>query len=139
MARSKHEAEWCLLQNQFESYEKHSLSIKLASVFLLPLSEAVNTNPFLVLLLLLILWLQDSIWKTFQARIGTRLLHIEKLIREEDTASELQFNSEYEKVDTKGIRKILEYAQNAIRPTVAFPHVALVLILIAFKASQIAP
>jgi hypothetical protein len=130
METKKYEAEWCLLQNQFESYEKHSLYIKLSSILMLFLSEIFSVSMTSIFLILLVLWLQDAIWKTFQSRIEPRLLKIEKNIREKTEGSEFQFNKEYQLVETSGLSKILEYAKQAIRPTVAFPHIVLMIILV---------
>jgi len=127
MKNEKHETEWCLLQNQFESYEKHSLYIKLLSIFVLFLSEMTKIDSVSCIFILAVLWLQDSIWKTFQSRLEPRLLDIEKYMREGPDAAGFQFNSEYQKLESKGMAKIKEYAVQAIRPTVAFPHVILVL------------
>ena len=77
--------EWSLLQNQFDSYEKFSLLIKLFSVgvfIIASLSEQLN---FIILILLFILWLQDAIWKTFQSRIENRLLQIEGYLSTDKT------------------------------------------------------
>ena len=134
MERKSFATEWCLLQNQFDSYEKHSLYIKLISIIVLLAAEITGQTSFLVMLILLILWLQDAIWKTFQSRIEPRLLHIEKYIAGEGVAGEskesaFQFNSEYHKVRLKGFSLINEYTRQAIRPTVAFPHTVLILVL----------
>ncbi|MBG58674.1 MAG: hypothetical protein CMK46_10385 [Porticoccus sp.] len=130
METKKYEAEWCLLQNQFESYEKHSLYIKLSSILMLFLSEIFSVSMTSIFLILLVLWLQDAIWKTFQSRIEPRLLKIEKNIREKTEGSEFQFNREYQLVETSGLSKILEYSKQAIRPTLAFPHIVLMIILV---------
>ena len=130
MEKKKYEAEWCLLQNQFESYEKHSLYIKLISILMLFLSEIFSVSMISIFLILLVLWLQDAIWKTFQSRIEPRLLKIEKNIREKTEGSEFQFNKEYQLVETSGLSKILEYSKQAIRPTLAFPHIVLMIILV---------
>lgn len=121
-------AEWHFLQGQFESYEKHSLYIKLfaiAVLLLAAISERMNT---VVLLILLLLWLQDAIWKTFQSRIEPRLLLLERAIAGEAVGSALQFNTEYQLRRLSGSMLIKEYACQALRPTVAFPHVMLILI-----------
>lgn len=128
MKNSSHEPEWCLLQNQFESYEKHSLYIKLCSILILALGEALSFSGTTTFLILLVLWLQDAIWKTFQSRIEPRLLQIEKYFRNETAENQFQFNSEYQLVERSGLLKIQEYAKQAIRPTVAFPHIVLIAI-----------
>ena len=87
-------------------------------------------NVFIVFLLL-VLWLQDGIWKTFQSRIESRLLKIEKYIAENDEESVFQFNSEYLEGCLSGVPLVSEYARQSIRPTVAFPHIVLIPILLA--------
>ena len=126
--------EWSLLQNQFDSYEKYSLLIKLVSIVIVAISYLTHHLHFFVFVLLLVLWFQDAIWKTFQARIGTRLLQLEESLSGEQSLERTdgkayQFNSLYEKnrPDTLGLIK--EYFCQAIRPTVAYPHVALLLVL----------
>jgi len=131
MERSKFEAEWCFLQNQFESYEKHSLYIKLFSILVLVVSVITNTVSCYIVLILGVLWGQDAIWKTFQSRIEPRLLQIEKAIAEQSNQAVFQFNLEYQKVSQSGAGLIKEYAKQAFRPTVAFPHVVLVFIMLA--------
>ncbi len=126
------ENEWSLLQNQFDSYEKFSLLIKLANTGLLCIAYISNHISYFVIFLLLILWMQDAIWKTFQSRIYTRLLQLESFLsgdREIQAAViACQFNSQYEQNSAGGIALIKEYLSQAIRPTIAFPHIVLVLI-----------
>jgi len=130
MQTTEFKTEWCLLQNQFDSYEKHSLSIKLLSVIVLLTAEIAGVINFFIALILLVLWLQDSIWKTFQSRIESRLLQLEQFIAEGSDASAFQFNREYQRVRLSGLALIAEYARQSIRPTVAFPHTVLILILL---------
>ena len=125
--------EWCLLQNQFDSYEKHSLYIKLISIIVLLAANIAGQINAFTLLILLVLWLQDAIWKTFQSRTETRLLQIENHIAEageESRGHSFQFNSEYHKIRRCGSSLVCEYARQSIRPTVAFPHVLLIFMLL---------
>ncbi len=128
MEEKEFETEWCLLQNQFDSYEKHSLYIKLLSVIVLLAAEISDEVNIFIALILAVLWLQDAIWKTFQSRIEPRLLQIEKYISERSQQSAFQFNSEYQRVRLSGLSLIGEYLRQSIRPTVAFPHFVLILI-----------
>ena len=48
-----YESEWTLLQNQYDSYEKHSLYIKLVSILALVFSEITDTNSALIFGILL--------------------------------------------------------------------------------------
>lgn len=124
--------EWSLLQNQFDSYEKHSLLIKLANTALLSAAYVSDTLSAFVGLLLLTLWGQDAIWKTFQSRIETRLLQIENSLLTSGNDAAYQFNTQYEKTRPGLLGLISEYARQAIRPTVAFPHLILIIILGAY-------
>lgn len=126
------QSEWCLLQNQFDSYEKYSLIIKLFSVAVLIATVQTSNASVLMVVVLLVLWLQDAIWKTFQGRIEVRLLQIEKFLAnnvssEQSVETACQFNTEYQKQRPGTMGLIIEYCRQALRPTVAFPHVVLVL------------
>ena len=125
--------EWRLLQNQFDSYEKHSLYIKLSSIIVLLIAAVTGQTNSYIILILSVLWLQDGIWKTFQSRIEIRLLQIEKCIAEKSEENAFQFNTAYDEASLNGLSLVGEYARQSIRPTVAFPHS--VLILIAFIQS----
>ncbi|MFT5220197.1 MAG: hypothetical protein ACI822_003103 [Gammaproteobacteria bacterium] len=130
MEKTEFRTEWCLLQNQFDSYEKHSLYIKLLSVIVMLVALISNVISIFIVLLLIVIWLQDAIWKTFQSRIETRLLQIEKCISDASEGAAFQFNREYQSVRLSGLSLINEYFRQSIRPTVAFPHLVLSLILL---------
>ena len=120
--------EWCLLQNQFDSYEKHSLYIKLVSIMSLLTAEISGVVGITLIFILLVLWGQDAIWKTFQSRIEPRIFQLEKSISTDCYESACQFNTEYNKGSLGGVGLIFEYARQSIRPTIAFPHVVLIII-----------
>lgn len=125
--------EWVLLQSQFDSYEKHSLIIKLFSVGLVVFAYSSKVISIFVVVLLMILWLQDAIWKTFQGRIETRLLQVETGISTEAGDNDLaacQFNSQYLDSRPGTVGLVVEYFKQGLRPTVAFPHCALVVMAI---------
>ena len=65
--------EWLALQGQHERYEGLALGVKLVA-FAATVLVPDNT---LAMLLLALLWLQEAVLKTFQARLGERLLAIE--------------------------------------------------------------
>ncbi|MDF1831660.1 MAG: hypothetical protein P1U52_04865 [Porticoccaceae bacterium] len=134
MTTSRLASEWSLLQNQYDSYEKYSLLIKLSSIGVLSAAYFTNHLSVFVLLLLLILWLQDAIWKTFQARIDARLLQLEDYLSNEQGLENrdgiaFQFNSLYAQNRPSNIGLLKEYLGQSLRPTVAFPHIVLVIIL----------
>jgi len=126
--------EWSLLQNQFDSYEKYSLLIKLTSIVILFIAYCTHHLDIFIFIVLLVLWLQDAIWKTFQARIENRLLQLEESLSGEQSLERAdgkayQFNSAYinNRPGTMGLIK--EYFCQAIRPTIAYPHALLLLVL----------
>jgi len=123
--------EWTLLQNQYDSYEKYSLVIKLVCLYISAntlISEAV---PPYLLAVIAIFWLLDAIWKTFQSRIEIRLLTLERVLAEQSseiTTMPYQFNTEFAKQRPSGTALIAEYLKQALRPTIAFPYALLVLV-----------
>jgi len=112
MEAKEFKTEWCLLQNQFDSFEKHSLYIKLLSIIVLLAAEISDVISIIIVLVLVVLWLQDAIWKTFQSRIEPRLLKIEKYISEKSEESVFQFNSEYHRDRLSGISLIKSMSAN---------------------------
>ena len=107
--------EWRLLQQQHEHYEFAALAVKLAAIGVLAFSAA-----FLIPLLG-VLWLQDAILKTFQSRLGERLLRVEQALRE-GSGPAMQLHSDWQAARPRGLGLLREYALSACRPTVAFPY-----------------
>ena len=122
--------EWSILQGQSDSYEKYSLLIKLLNIGILSAAYISDNMGILILFIVLVLWMQDAIWKTFQSRIEHRLLQIEKYLLEGVHDKAYQFNSDYLKNRPGSIALVNEYLRQMIRPTIAFPHVVLVLMLV---------
>ena len=124
--------EWLCLQNQSDSYEKYSLQIKLLNVSLTVLLWFGLQASLWTLLTIVILWGQDAIWKTFQARINQRLLALENAIQqalaEQDNQLLLpmQFNQAWldSRAGSQGL--MAEYLSQGVKPTVAYPHLILV-------------
>ena len=113
--------EWLLLQKQHEQYEFAALAIKLVAVACLALGARW------LLPLLLLLWLQEAIVKTFQARLGERLLAVEQMLRGAKGQA-MQLHSEWQLKRPRGAGLLGEYARSALRPTVAFPYAALLIL-----------
>jgi hypothetical protein len=127
--------EWSILQHQFDSYEKASLAIKLVSLLLVAFALLLAKLSFAFLCLVLILWLQDGIWKTFQARIEQRLLVVEQMFNDSMADKQpaqiaFQLNRQFLANRSSTLKLVAEYLQQACRPTVAFPHALLLLICI---------
>ena len=131
------QTEWLTLQNQFDSYEKCSLAIKLFSILICCiLVFALNAGVW-SLLVVAILWLQDGIWKTFQSRIGKRLEIVEQAIQDNPhhvpellLHMGMQFNLAWNQSRPQAIGLISEYIKQSLKPTVAYPHVLLIALVI---------
>jgi hypothetical protein len=126
--------EWQLLQNQFDNYEMHSLYIKLLTVTLFLIAYSLDRYGVVIMAVMLVLWLQDAIWKTFQGRIEQRLLALEQQLSSDEPTTittPYRYNLNYlaSRPSTTGLIK--EYARQALRPTVAFPYLILIIISVA--------
>ena len=117
--------EWLLLQKQHEQVEFAALAIKLAAVALLSL------QPPFVILLLAVLWGQEAIIKTFQSRLGERLLRLEAMLRE-GKGEPMQLHTDWLARRPRGLAQVGEYLRSACRPTVAFPYPLLMAISLLF-------
>lgn len=128
--------EWTLLQQQHEHYERGALLIKLAGVTLFAFGLAWRLGPHWLGLVALLLWGQEAMLKTYQARIGARLLRIEQGLLSaaapdrQDLAA-FQLHSEWAASRPGGLALLAGYARSACKPTVAFPHALLLLASIA--------
>lgn len=119
------QSEWTTLQNQYDSYEKCSLLIKLLNVMVTCVLVFFTTSACESLIPIAILWLQDAIWKTFQGRIGERILAVEAALTAENDAPAMQFNRAWLANRKGSIGLIAEYIIHAVKPTVAYPHIVL--------------
>jgi hypothetical protein len=85
-------------------------------------------------LLVLVMWVQEGIFRTYQSRLGKRILRIEQLLKQASPESSFgyQLHSEWQ-LSRPGFGGLLaEYGKSMSRPTVAFPHIVLILIVIAW-------
>ncbi len=124
--------EWITLQGQYEHYEQSALVIKLMAVVLVAAGWALTVSGLGVAVLVVILWVQESIHRTYQSRLGRRLLRIEQILKEGTPQTEpaFQLHSEWLAGRPRLSGLLAEYGSSARRPTVAFPH--FVLMLLAF-------
>lgn len=131
--KSALQQEWVALQGQYERYESGGLGIKLVAVVLAFLGVVFELESWFVGLIVLLLWLQEGVFKTFQSRLGDRLLLLENLIARDEApgpGTAFQLHSAW-LAGRKGVAGLLaEYAASAARPTVAFPYAVLLLILL---------
>ena len=120
--------EWRCLQQQFEEYEKWSLWIKLLNVVL---TLYLLVSPMaMAIFLVAVLYVQDAIVKTMQSRTGQRLVAIEHLIGQGNTGSAYQLHSQWAAKRAGMAGLIVEYVRHCLKPTVMFPHLVLLLVLL---------
>ena len=118
--------EWAILQNNHEQYERSSLLIKLAAIGLFLACLALSLDVVIAMLLLLVVWVQEAIFRTSQARLGARIVRIEQLIQQGSAdAPAYQLHSEWLATRPGAAGLLGEYAGNMLRPTVAFPYAVL--------------
>ncbi len=124
--------EWVTLQNNHERYESGSLAIKLVAVVLVCAGVAFELESWFVGLFVLVLWLQEGIFKTFQFRLGARLVQLEALIAQDPPppGAAFQLHSSWMARRVGGRGLLSEYAASAARPTVAFPYAVLLIVLV---------
>ncbi len=124
--------EWELLQQSFDAYERFTLLIKLLAVLLVSIGWLLSAGALVVILLVLVLWFQESIWKTFQGRIGGRLMKIEAALvaDDDDVVDAYQLHTDWQRRRPDNKALIAEYLVAARKPTVAFPYAVLLLIIV---------
>ena len=122
--------EWTLLHHNIENYEKFALVIKLVAILLCCWLFISKSPIILTTLLILILWVLEGVWKTFQSRLIDRILLIEKSINTsmDDTSQAFQLYSTWESSRRSQLGLIKEYVLNSLKPTVMYPYLILVLI-----------
>ena len=74
--------EWLALQAQHERYEGWALAVKLAAAAAAFATGPLAVRPLTAAVVLAVLWLQEAVLKTFQARLGERLLTVESCLRD---------------------------------------------------------
>ncbi|MDC8784948.1 hypothetical protein [Roseateles koreensis] len=117
--------EWLALQSKFEAYEFVAWANKLAALLLL-----AQLHPGrLVLALVAVLWLQEAVLKTFQSRLGARLLTVEQGLRRDAPdaygAGAMQLHSDWQAARPGTFKLLAQVLSQLLRPTVAFSYVLL--------------
>ncbi|TYK65644.1 hypothetical protein [Colwellia echini] len=128
-------AQWQTLHNSHEDYEKYALIIKIVAILICLVSVIYSISTFVGLLLLATLWLQEGIWKTFQQRTESAIIAVEEklalLTTDTDTIPYLFYTQWH--ANRSGVTALIaEYIANALKPTVIYPYLPLMLIVIIF-------
>lgn len=123
-----YQKEWAVLQSSYDQYERYGLVIKITAIILFVAAFALNTSTIILTFALLVLWLQEAIWKTFQSRTEQRLLTIEANLNKSNSPPAYQFYSEWETNRPSTLGLVKDYITQAFRPTIAFPYIILIII-----------
>ena len=124
-------AEWQTLQAQQEQYERSALTVKLCALVVSVAALAVGLHEVLVGSFVALFWLQEGIFKTFQGRLCARLVRVEALLAQPaaDAGQAMQLHTEWQAGRPGGLALVGEYLASALRPTVAFPYLPLLVIV----------
>ena len=123
--------EWQSLHTSHECYEHYALIIKLFSVAVTLFLFAFYQGSIAVILLLAVLWLQEGILKTYQARTSERIELIEQALLESNLPA-FQFYSQWSKNRPSSAGLVMEYIKNSLKPTVIYPYLPLIVITVMF-------
>ena len=130
--------QWQTLHICHENYEQYALIIKLLAIACTALAISLSLSLLLSLFLLSIVWLQEAIWKTYQGRIADAIIVVEDkmtCIDAEDIDKPGQpylLYKQWQLNRNTSKQLIKEYLGNSIKPTVIYPYLPLVLILLIF-------
>lgn len=128
--------QWQTLHNSHENYESYALIIKLFATAIFFIAYYLSFNPYVLLLLLGVLWLQEGIWKTYQQRTVDSIHVIEEKLainETEQVTSNKQvylMYSDWENRRPSAKSLIAEYISNALKPTVLYPYVPLIILVL---------
>jgi hypothetical protein len=104
------------------------------AVVLSAMAWVAGLVPEVLAALVLMLWLQEAVLKTWQNRLADRLMGVEAMLRVEAKGVVLPFQLHSSWLAQRpGLKGLLQdYARSAARPTVAFPYVALLLLTLIY-------
>lgn len=120
--------EWGHLQRSFTAYERDTLAIKLGAVAVYMVAMILSLDVTVTAALLAVLWVQEAVWRTFQARVAQRIARVETLLASGAEAPACQLHSEFAATRRGLIGTLVEYAAQLPRPAVAFPHAVLLVL-----------
>lgn len=96
---------------------------------------AAHVPPAWIGVAVVLCWMEEGIFKTYQSRLADRLLRVESLLQQAESSSPaMQLHSEWTARRPGGMRLIAGYAASACRPTVAFPYLPILAIWIGAKS-----
>lgn len=128
--------EWNTLHGDIERYEKLALLIKLCAMVVFALGIGLNLHPVNTGFLLLVAWLQNGIWNTFQGRLESRITCVEAAIKHGEQSEAMQLYSQWN-IERPGlVGMVTQYVKSSLRPTVAYPYVLLIVLLVVLRVTN---
>ncbi len=130
--------QWQTLHICHENYEQYALIIKLFAIACTVVAISLSVSLLLSLFLLSIVWLQEAIWKTYQSRLAQAIMLIEEKMTCNDAEDNDKLEQPYLLYTQWQLKRpsnkqlIKEYIVNSIKPTVIYPYLPLILILLVF-------
>jgi len=130
--------QWQTLHNNHENYESYALIIKLVATAITLFALTFSIATIVTLLLLATIWLQEGIWKTYQQRTVNAIIEIEDklaLKEAEQTDESMQpylVYKQFQKNRPAVNALIAEYISNSLKPTVIYPYVPLMIVVLIF-------
>jgi hypothetical protein len=129
--------QWLSLHNDHEHYERYALLIKLFAIMITLTSFVFSMPPLIITVLLVITWLLEGVWKTFQARTASAIITIEKKLKEDEVIKQsnkpITYYSMYTQWQTNQrdlFTLVIEYFTSSLKPTVLFPYIPLFMLVI---------
>ena len=146
--RSDLREEWQILQTQFSRDDLVCLTIKLVCALVFATLLIFSLHGLIGAFFVGVFWVMESMARTAQARIAERLLAIEASLAQTtqepsalsgtpNQAFQLHTAWSHSRLGVLGLIK--EYASNGLRPTVAFPYIALAAFSFLLLALQDSP
>ncbi len=130
--------QWQTLHNNHENYENYALIIKLVATAITLFALSISIATIVTLLLLATIWLQEGIWKTYQQRTVNAIIAIEDkldLNEAEQTDESMKPYLIYKQFQTNrpAVKALIaEYIGNSLKPTVIYPYVPLMIVVLLF-------
>jgi hypothetical protein len=129
--------QWLTLHNDYEQYERYALLIKLTAIVMSLTALVFSISPLSTTLLLVITWLLEGVWKTFQARTAFAIITIEKKLKEDEVIKHSKKPITYYSMYTQWqinqrdlFTLVIEYLTSSLKPTVLFPYIPLFMLVI---------
>ena len=132
-SQSSLQIEWTTLHAEHERYDQYALLIKLVTVVVAVILLGLQIALPIALVIIAVLWLQEGIWRTVQARAAQRIMVLEKAISQHDQQLAFQFYSNWQASRPGTVGMVKEYIANAVRPTVAYPYAILLMIVLFYS------